>query len=95
LAFSLRLCVSAVKISINKMEYIAMTINRIVHIFAGFFVLLSLALGVQASPLFVNVNFLWFTAFVGANLFQSGFTNFCPLVNILKALGVKEDCKSC
>ncbi|MFA7240023.1 MAG: DUF2892 domain-containing protein [Sulfuricellaceae bacterium] len=72
-----------------------MTINRIVHIFAGFFVLLSLALGVQASPLFVNVNFLWFTAFVGANLFQSGFTNFCPLVNILKALGVKEDCKSC
>ena len=48
-----------------------MTINRIVHIFAGFFVLLSLALGVQASPLFVNVNFLWFTAFVGANLFQA------------------------
>ncbi len=72
-----------------------MTINRIVRIVAGFFVLLSLGLGVEASPLFVNVNFLWFTAFVGANLFQSGFTNLCPLVNILKALGFKEDCQSC
>ncbi len=67
-----------------------MTITRIVRIFAGFFVLLSLALGVQASPLFVNVNFLWFTAFVGANLFQSGFTKFCPLDAILKKLGVPE-----
>ncbi|MBS4096432.1 MAG: DUF2892 domain-containing protein [Sulfuricella sp.] len=72
-----------------------MTINRIVRIVAGFFVLLSLALGVQASPLFVNANFLWFTAFVGVNLFQSGFTNLCPLVNILKVLGFKEDCQSC
>lgn len=72
-----------------------MTISRIVRTFAGFFVLLSLALGAQASPLFVNVNFLWFTAFVGANLFQSGFTNLCPLANILKALGFKEECKSC
>jgi hypothetical protein len=72
-----------------------MTINRIVRIVAGFFVLLSLGLGVEASPLFVNVNFLWFTAFVGANLFQSGFTNLCPLVNILKMMGFKEDCQSC
>jgi len=72
-----------------------MTINRIVRIVAGFFVLLSLGLGLQASPLFVNANFLWFTAFVGANLFQSGFTNLCPLVTILKALGVKESCESC
>jgi len=73
-----------------------MTITRIIRIFAGFFVLLSLALGVQASPLFLNVNFLWFTAFVGANLFQSGFTNLCPLASILKAMGVKEEeCKSC
>ena len=72
-----------------------MTINRIVRITAGFFVLLSLALGVQDSPLFVSTNFLWFTAFVGANLFQSGFTNLCPLVNILKALGFKESCESC
>ena len=67
-----------------------MTIDRIVHIVAGFFVLLSLALGAQASPLYHSANWLWFTAFVGANLFQSGFTNFCPLVNILRRLGVSE-----
>ncbi|MBI1397886.1 MAG: DUF2892 domain-containing protein [Betaproteobacteria bacterium] len=67
-----------------------MTVNRIVRIVAGFFVLLSLALGVEASPLFVNANWLWFTAFVGANLFQSGFTKFCPLDMILKKLGVSE-----
>lgn len=72
-----------------------MTINRIVRIVAGFFVLLSLGLGVSASPLFVSGNFLWFTAFVGANLFQSGFTNLCPLVTILKKLGVRESCESC
>ncbi|MBU1691192.1 MAG: DUF2892 domain-containing protein [Gammaproteobacteria bacterium] len=72
-----------------------MTINRIVRIVAGFFVLLSLGLGVAGSPIFVNTNFLWFTAFVGANLFQSGFTNLCPLVAILKKFGFKEDCQSC
>jgi hypothetical protein len=65
-----------------------MTINRIVRIVAGFFVLLSLGLGVSTSPIFVNTSFLWFTAFVGANLFQSGFTNLCPLDTILKKLGV-------
>jgi hypothetical protein len=68
----------------------AMTVNRIVRIVAGFFVLMSLALGVQGSPLFVSENWLWFTAFVGANLFQSGFTTFCPLDMILKRLGVRE-----
>ena len=67
-----------------------MTVNRIVRIVAGFFVLLSLSLGVQGSPLFVSANWLWFTAFVGANLFQSGFTTFCPLDMILKRLGVRE-----
>ena len=67
-----------------------MTTERLVRIFAGVFVLLSLALGVQASPLFVNANFLWFTAFVGANLFQSGFTKLCPLESILAKLGVKR-----
>jgi len=72
-----------------------MPIERIVRIVAGFFVLISLGLGVEASPLFVNHNFLWFTAFVGANLFQSGFTNLCPLVNILKKLGFKEGGASC
>lgn len=67
-----------------------MTTERLVRIFAGTFVLASLALGVEASPLFVNANFLWFTAFVGANLFQSGFTRFCPLEMILRRLGVRS-----
>jgi hypothetical protein len=66
-----------------------MTTERYVRIFAGAFVLLSLALGVSASPLFVNANWLWFTAFVGANLLQSGFTRLCPLDTILRKLGVK------
>jgi len=69
-----------------------MTINRIVRIVAGFFVMLSLALGVESSPIFMNVNFLWVTAFVGFNLFQSGITKLCPLDTILAKLGVKGSC---
>jgi hypothetical protein len=53
-------------------------------------VLLSLALGVEASPLFVSPHALWFAAFVGVNLFQSGFTRLCPLESILRRLGVKS-----
>ncbi len=68
-----------------------MTVNQIVRIVAGFFVMLSLALGVEASPIFVNKYWLFFTLFVGFNLFQSGFTKFCPLDIILKKLGVKEN----
>lgn len=71
-----------------------MTVERIVRIVAGFFVLLSLALGVEASPLFHSAYWLWFTVFVGVNLFQSGFTRFCPLEIMLKKAGVK-DCASC
>ena len=67
-----------------------MSVERMIRIFAGFFVLVSLALGVEGSPMFVNANFLWFTAFVGANLFQSGFTCFCPLEIILEKFGVKS-----
>ncbi|MCB1956025.1 MAG: DUF2892 domain-containing protein [Rhodocyclaceae bacterium] len=67
-----------------------LTVNQFVRIFAGAFVLISLSLGVEGSPLFISKNFLWFTAFVGANLFQSGFTRFCPLENILRRLGVKD-----
>lgn len=70
-----------------------MTTERIVRIVAGFFILLSLSLGVEGSPLFHSGNWLWFTAFVGANLFQSGFTRFCPLEIILKKLGIKETCQ--
>jgi hypothetical protein len=67
-----------------------MTTERLVRIFAGAFVLLSLGLGVPGSPLFVSQNFLWFTAFVGANLLQSAFSRFCPLEIVLRKLGVKS-----
>lgn len=65
-----------------------MTVDRWIHIFAGTFVLISLALGAPASPFFVDANWLWFTAFVGANLFQSGITRWCPLEKILRRFGV-------
>jgi hypothetical protein len=67
-----------------------MTVERLIRIFAGSFILLSLALGVEASPLFVSPWWLAFTAFVGANLLQFGFTNVCPLGWFLKKLGVPE-----
>jgi hypothetical protein len=65
-----------------------MTVFRLRTTIAGLFVLLSLALGVPASPLFHSVYWLWFTVFVGANLFQSGITGFCPMDKILAKLGV-------
>jgi len=67
-----------------------MTIERMIRIFAGSFILLSLALGVEASPLFLSEWWLAFTAFVGANLLQFGFTDACPLGWILKKAGVPE-----
>ena len=67
-----------------------MTVERYIRIIAGFFILCSLALGVQGSPLFVSPWALAFTAFVGVNLFQFGFTNWCPMAMILKKLGVPE-----
>jgi len=67
-----------------------MTIDRLIRIFAGSFILISLLLGVEGSPLFVSPWALAFTAFVGANLLQFGFTNVCPLGIILKRLGVPE-----
>lgn len=72
-----------------------MTVERYIRIIAGLFIMVSLALGVQGSPLFVSPWFLAFTAFVGANLFQFGFTNFCPLAIVLKKLGVKEGGGAC
>jgi hypothetical protein len=59
-----------------------MNIDRLVFAFAGLFILVSLALSQLHSE-----NWLWFTAFVGANMFQAAFTGFCPLAKILKALG--------
>jgi hypothetical protein len=67
-----------------------MTIERLIRIFAGSFILLSLALGVEGSPIFMSKWWLAFTAFVGANLLQFGFTNACPLGWILKKAGVPE-----
>jgi hypothetical protein len=61
-----------------------MSIDRIVLAVAGAFILLSLLLAV-----YVNINWLWFTAFVGANLLQSAFTGFCPMASILKKLGMR------
>lgn len=61
-----------------------MSIDRLVMAFAGTFILVSLALSQLHS-----VHWLWFTAFVGANLFQAAFTGFCPLAKILKAFGAK------
>lgn len=68
-----------------------MTIERIIRIMAGFFVMLSVALGWQGSPVFVSEWFLAFTAFVGLNLFQSGFTGFCPPEKLLAKLGFKRN----
>jgi hypothetical protein len=65
-----------------------MIISDWIHAIAGFFILLSLSFGVEMSPLFHSVYWLFFTAFVGLNLFQFGFTKFCPLGLILKKLGV-------
>lgn len=65
-----------------------MSIERIIRIMAGSFILISLSLGVPASPLYHSSHWLWFTAFVGFNLLQSGFTRFCPAEMILWKLGV-------
>ncbi len=67
-----------------------MSIESLIRIFAGVFVLASLALGV-----FVNPHFFWFTAFVGANLLQSGFTGVCPLASMLRRLGFGSAAKAC
>lgn len=68
-----------------------MTVNRVVTIFAGFMIMLSLALAHFMGQIDITqMSWLWFTAFVGFNLFQSGFTGFCPLASILRAIGVKD-----
>lgn len=66
-----------------------MTSWKLVRVIAGFFILLSLALGVKESPLFVSQYWLYFTAFVGINLLQSGFTGWCLMENILRKLGFR------
>lgn len=67
-----------------------MIITDWIHVFAGFFILLSLSLGVEASPFFQSTYWLFLAAFVGLNLLQFGFTQFCPMGIILKKLGIRE-----
>ena len=67
-----------------------MTINHAVRVIAGTFILLSVALGAPASPIYPSSYWLWFTVFVGANLFQSGLTKWCLMDKILKKVGLPE-----
>ncbi len=62
-----------------------MYLERTLRLIAGIFIIVSLALAY-----FVSYNWLFLTLFVGLNLFQSGFTNWCLMMNILKAFGIKE-----
>jgi len=63
-----------------------MNVERFLRLIAGAFVMLTLALGYLVSPYWYL-----FTAFVGVNLFQSAFTNWCPMMSILRKLGVRSD----
>ncbi len=65
---------------------------QIVRFVAGSFILLSLALGVPGSPLFLSPWWLAFTAFVGANLLQSGFTRWCLMETLLRRFGIQGGC---
>lgn len=68
-----------------------MTVNSWVRVVAGAFVMISLALAhFNGQADLSQASWLWFTAFVGFNLFQSGLTRFCPLEIFLKMAGVKE-----
>jgi DUF2892 family protein len=62
-----------------------MTVERALRLIAGAFVALSVLLGI-----YVNANFLWFTLFVGLNLLQSAFTNWCPVMVILRKAGLRD-----
>ena len=84
------LIVKILTIPIN-IEEKQMKAERVIRIFAGTVVLISLALGVDKSPFFISSYILWVTVFVGANLFQSGFTQFCLLDIILKKTGICKD----
>ena len=66
-----------------------MTTWQTVRVVAGLFILLSLALGIPGSPVFVSQWWLAFTAFVGANLLQSGLTKWCLMESLLRKLGAR------
>lgn len=67
-----------------------MIVERYICIFAGIFIMASHAMGIEGSPLFVSQRALAFSAFVGANLFQFGFSNICPMGWMLRKLGVPD-----
>ena len=62
-----------------------MTVESLVRLIGGLFVAASVLLGMYVHPYF-----LWFTLFVGLNLFQSGFTNWCPMMTFLRMAGVRD-----
>jgi hypothetical protein len=66
-----------------------MTSWQLVRLVAGSLILLSLALGIPGSPIFVSAWFLAFTAFVGANLLQSALTKWCLMETIMRKLGAR------
>lgn len=68
-----------------------MTVNRAISSFAGFMMLLSLGLAHFSGQINLGqMSWLWLGLFVGANLFQMGFTGFCPAASIMRALGMKD-----
>ena len=69
-----------------------MTTERYIRIIAGLFIMTSLALGVEGSPLFVSKWALAFTAFVGLNIMQSGLTKWCLMETMLRKLGAQPGC---
>ncbi len=69
-----------------------MTSWQLTRLLGGSFILISLALGVPGSPLFVNQWWLAFTAFIGLNFIQSAFTRWCLPETIFRKLGAKEGC---
>ena len=69
-----------------------MTSWQIVRLVAGLFILLSLALGIPGSPIFMSQWWLAFTAFVGANLLQSAITKWCLMESIMRKFGAKPGC---
>jgi hypothetical protein len=71
-------------VGILEKEYVV-TVERALRLIAGALVVLSVLLGI-----YVHTNFLWFTLFVGLNLFQSAFTNWCPMMVILRKGGLTD-----
>lgn len=73
-----------------------MTVNRAVSSFAGFMIMASLAVAHFTGQINLGqMSWLWLTLFVGANLFQMGFTGFCPAANIMKMMGLKDAAGAC